>query len=967
MASQIPSWDRPVVSPSDIQGIEEMSQHPRKDSSVKPGQVSQSSSTAPIANPAVNNPAKSTLEYDSPINYSKVHTNNPPISNPNYISEPTPYTYLSMADRTGWVRGFCFSCDRQITGDGPYCSDACRLSDMQEVYYERYHTRAVDGEDESLDPSRTITRGFSVRFAANDSESKDHVLPRGSSDTSDPSIYSHHWSPKDQSQPQNSNMSDHSSYPSFFPSPSQESLVYPQPREGDYTNGYMSADGSKMAAKYARISEHHFGQPPPRPMEQAGNPLFANSPQHHGPHGPPALKLPLPKLTAHTFGLLNAFKLNEKPAISSPQGSSQPKQSFQSTPNQQQQQQQPPPRPIEQTSNTPFTNSPQYYGPHGPPASKLPPPKLTAHTLGLLNAFKLNEKPAISSPQGSSQPKQSFQSTPNLQQQQLDEQQLYEQQPHSQKLPLSYMESQQPSFELVTGHTQPRTPTVDISELAERPNRLIKRKNTINPYRCTNCVRRKISCNERRPTCTHCAEAGLMCEYKRPRKKPIDSVVDFVKRTGSASDSAPLYDDSSSQGLLQTSTRQDEERPPVPMYDAYILEQKDHGPPSYPSNYSHYLPPSGYTLPKYTQAEIDAYDKQYGCYPPQPYEVIPDYQSEQLPPRSMVVVPALGPVEHCKDPQDRESGIFEPDHSHTTLHGGDLDSHLAQSQVETNLDRTYKSRFEEDSDSDGTASVVSSYAASVLSIQSLASSATDLSKNSNYSVYQIATATKELITIFQEDEILVPLYRIAIEDPSIGGQRLQRNLRRLFKQYAESLKGEAKDQLEYLAARLVSFKARFLAQSIVERLEGCHVGKEISEAKAHGEKENSSDDEEEGQTVDDRAFDDLVIFREFLLSSDAFQALRAHIRSFVLPKGPHIIPEKEVEEKVQVDESTVQMIQSNWSTSTCRGWIDKMARAWNRLLVTTGQVEPLHSPGKTRLRWQCVSVSMPSYGSENMT
>ncbi|CAI6335686.1 unnamed protein product [Periconia digitata] len=189
-------------------------------------------------------------------------------------------------------------------------------------------------------------------------------------------------------------------------------------------------------------------------------------------------------------------------------------------------------------------------------------------------------------------------------------------------------------------------------------------------------------------------------------------------------------------------------------------------------------------------------------------------------------------------------------------------------------------RFQEiDVDSD---SGISSYAASVLSVQSLASSATDISKGSGYSPHQIATATKELVTIFQEDTFLVSLYKSAINDSSIGPEKLQRNLRRLFKQFAEHLKGEAKDSLEYLASRLVSLKARFLAQSIVQEFSG-RIASPAKDLEADHE---SSEDEEEEQssTVDDAAFDDLVVFREFLVGSDAFSTLRAQIQNFAVPK-----------------------------------------------------------------------------------
>lgn len=80
--------------------------------------------------------------------------------------------------------------------------------------------------------------------------------------------------------------------------------------------------------------------------------------------------------------------------------------------------QQPPnaPAPYQRTGDPQFAQqSPQFPGAHGPaipPASNLPPPKLTAHTLGLLNAFKINEKPAISSPVVQTQHTQSSEATP---------------------------------------------------------------------------------------------------------------------------------------------------------------------------------------------------------------------------------------------------------------------------------------------------------------------------------------------------------------------------------------------------------------------------------------------------------------------------------------------------------------------------------------------------------------------------
>lgn len=256
---------------------------------------------------------------------------------------------------------------------------------------------------------------------------------------------------------------------------------------------------------------------------------------------------------------------------------------------------------------------------------------------------------------------------------------------------------------------------------------------------------------------------------------------------------------------------------------------------------------------------------------------------------------------------------------------------------------------------DDIASVISSYAASIFSVQSLASSATGLSKGSGYSAKQIATATKELVAIFQGDEVLVPLYMSAVEDPSIGPERLERNLRRLFKKYAEHLKVEAKDQLEYLAARLVSLKARFLAQSIVEWFDSGSPSS--SKGRREVKDESSEEDEDEARPFDDTAFEDLDIFREFLVGSDAFQTLRTQLRVFVLPVPlQSALPDENVREqdvggvcsKVECSE----MLRSR-SAPALSGWLK---HALNAFFIATGQLEhPLES-GKVRLKWQCVST-----------
>jgi hypothetical protein len=202
----------------------------------------------------------------------------------------------------------------------------------------------------------------------------------------------------------------------------------------------------------------------------------------------------------------------------------------------------------------------------------------------------------------------------------------------------------------------------------------------------------------------------------------------------------------------------------------------------------------------------------------------------------------------------------------------------------------------------------SSYARSVFSTASLASSATDLSRDSGgYSAVQIARATKELIRILQDDEGLVPLYKRAIRDPMIGPSRLERNLRRFFKNYAEQLGELAGDRLEYLASRLVRLKAKFVAQSIMEKYD-IKRSKHRKGTTSTQEQEQSSDEEAETEAVDETEFDDLVSFCDFLVGSEAFEMLHTQMRSFVLPKMDQAGEVKGVTRNVESNPDGVEVI-----------------------------------------------------------
>ncbi|KAI4929398.1 uncharacterized protein J4E92_005062 [Alternaria infectoria] len=169
----------------------------------------------------------------------------------------------------------------------------------------------------------------------------------------------------------------------------------------------------------------------------------------------------------------------------------------------------------------------------------------------------------------------------------------------------------------------------------------------------------------------------------------------------------------------------------------------------------------------------------------------------------------------------------------------------------------------------------------------MASSATDLSKGSGYSAVQIATATREVLSIFRDHEALHPLYTIAIEG-AIGPRKFVNAFRRLLKAFADRLKDEAQDRLDVLAARLVALKAREISEAILERYE---LGK-APELDAPEERESaftlpddSSDEDEHGETnVDETIFEELTNIREFLIQSAAFKLLQADLQDYLLSK-----------------------------------------------------------------------------------
>ncbi|KAF2789283.1 hypothetical protein K505DRAFT_204389, partial [Melanomma pulvis-pyrius CBS 109.77] len=205
---------------------------------------------------------------------------------------------------------------------------------------------------------------------------------------------------------------------------------------------------------------------------------------------------------------------------------------------------------------------------------------------------------------------------------------------------------------------------------------------------------------------------------------------------------------------------------------------------------------------------------------------------------------------------------------------------------------------------------------------------------------------EKLLALYQKDADLIPLYRRVIEDTSREPERLRRNSKRLFKKYARSLKGEEADELEFLASQLVSLKAAFLSQHIVEVC--VEIAAKLKKKTPQvvqdsiGDRENERNDEgEQATSVDDINCGDL--FREFVASSIAFNTFRTEMANLALPKPSRTT------KKVVVDKKDVmEYVQTK--TAVIAG---RILHILKESLVATGYLEPPLKPRMVRLRWEC--------------
>ncbi|KAH7080625.1 hypothetical protein BKA63DRAFT_563300 [Paraphoma chrysanthemicola] len=172
---------------------------------------------------------------------------------------------------------------------------------------------------------------------------------------------------------------------------------------------------------------------------------------------------------------------------------------------------------------------------------------------------------------------------------------------------------------------------------------------------------------------------------------------------------------------------------------------------------------------------------------------------------------------------------------------------------------------------------------SIFSEVSGISSATGLSVG-GFSFGQIASATRELLSVFQDDETLQSIYTAAIYH--IGPRLFGKVFRQQLKLYSRKLKDEAEDSLSYSAAQLVSLKARAIVEAIVAKYQtglAPELSSDVIEQHVEEKSDSSSGEDDQIPGLDESAFNELAQVRAFWVNSIAFHDLQHNLRRLMRP------------------------------------------------------------------------------------
>ncbi|KAI5374350.1 hypothetical protein J4E82_006920 [Alternaria postmessia] len=200
---------------------------------------------------------------------------------------------------------------------------------------------------------------------------------------------------------------------------------------------------------------------------------------------------------------------------------------------------------------------------------------------------------------------------------------------------------------------------------------------------------------------------------------------------------------------------------------------------------------------------------------------------------------------------------------------------------------------------------------------------------------QLQIATRVFVSVIQSDQVLGPIYESGRNDPTLEPKILRGYVFETLISYARNLRNEAKDHLEVIASNLVLDQVSHAARCISDDYKWTHGLTEDAD--------DSSDDEVQGQSVDERQFnDDLDAFRSFLTQSNAFATLRTETQSSYLFR-PTVSVTESSETYVGEDiQDTAMFMVTN-------------------LLVSLECLEPPLQTGWTRIKIECHTCGERSF------
>lgn len=152
---------------------------------------------------------------------------------------------------------------------------------------------------------------------------------------------------------------------------------------------------------------------------------------------------------------------------------------------------------------------------------------------------------------------------------------------------------------------------------------------------------------------------------------------------------------------------------------------------------------------------------------------------------------------------------------------------------------------------------------------------------------------QELASLLWDDLSIKRLCLEALDSKDIGGDRFERNFRRLLKEFAFELRTEARSLDQHRAAKFVALRSRIVASIVRHRAEDKINARgddtpnaKNAQARSDGDlNENWSSSENEYNAEEDEPLDqdDLSEAKLFITSSAAFSTFRQSLQNFVAP------------------------------------------------------------------------------------